>query len=55
MKKESDNRIEMSRRGFLKAAALTGGFPESGGTDRSGNLRVPGVGESAGGRESRQW
>ena len=24
MKKESDNRIEMSRRGFLKAAALTG-------------------------------
>ena len=47
MKKESDNRIEMSRRGFLKAAALT--------TDRSGNLRVPGVGESAGGRESRQW
>ena len=24
MKKESDNRMEMSRRGFLKAAALTG-------------------------------
>ena len=62
MKKESDNRMEMSRRGFLKAAALTGAAlcvspaleKVQAAERRGGTLRVPGVGESAGGRESRQ-
>ena len=60
MKKESDNRIEMSRRGFLKAAALTGAaicvspaLEKVQAAERavSGKSSV----KSAGGRESRQW